>query len=415
MLKKIVNRCSVAIIAALLVTGCSMDSSQGQSDGTLETLGSAETALSLEGRIAQLVKDSLGDWTAQQASERMARHYVRLGLLDTNGQWKTTELSAISEYLLPQDIDAQKAKAFVDQIADAAASNEYLHAFLEKAQHENFQELQAKVAAEGAEVFPDVVAYAFVLERLTSAMRDNWRIMEPAMRILKKAREDAHIGEFMDWFDFAKLASVELPMKRFVEYHKSGKVPQDFLSFILPMNIAEASVFDLQKGYPNNARTGWTLMVNRPGTREYNSKTGAGPDHWSEDGNAIDLGLPFAREWADLYSTWNLAFVAQRRYTPYLFTKLLIPRVGDYRANPEEYIYDRAIALYLHLHWGLIRRAEELRAGITPNDWSDAKLIRLWGDTNRESAYKYESQVANADPSWRNWFQRQNSEFQRAK
>ena len=54
--------------------------------------------------------------------------------------------------------------------------------------------------------------------------------------------------------------------------------------------------------------------------------TGAGPTRLSLDGKTLGLFYPFGRQWADLYTTWNLAFVTNFRNWPYMMVKLLIPR-----------------------------------------------------------------------------------------
>jgi len=62
------------------------------------------------------------------------------------------------------------------------------------------------------------------------------------------------------------------------------------------------------------------------------------------------LRFALPRRWADLYTTWNLAFVSHYGDFPYLMTKLLIPQVNGYQDSPEEYIYNRLLALYCQLH-----------------------------------------------------------------
>ena len=63
-------------------------------------------------------------------------------------------------------------------MADNASKNPYIIRALETIrQNTNFSDLQSKLNKEGAIVIPNVVTLAFVLERLTSAMKDNWRFL----------------------------------------------------------------------------------------------------------------------------------------------------------------------------------------------------------------------------------------------
>ncbi len=377
---------------------------------------SVVTAGSPEEKIASYVKQTLQGWTSAGAVDLMRGHYAQLRLIDANGRWAAPELEAISDFLLPSDLDQQKIYAFIDVMTASAAANGYLHDFLVQAKEEDFPLFRAKLAAGGNQMLPDMIAYAVVQDRLSKAMREDYTLMSTCETIWKKARNEANIWKYMEAFEFAKLFSIEIPaIEEFIKIHKSGAVPPNFLRAALPVNIMEACLEDLRKHHPENARSGWSLLVNRPGDPE-NSKTGSGPAHWSEDGKAIHVALPLARHWDDLYSTWNLAFVAQRENGPYLMMKLLTPQVGSYENNPQEYLYNRVLALYTHMHWALLRRADDAKSGKTEMDWSmDEPILHLWGAANRDSGRKYDDELVAADPTWINWLKDLDSKFHSSK
>jgi len=85
----------------------------------------------------------------------------------------------------------------------------------------------------------------------------------------------------------------------------------------------------------------------------------------------------------------KLAFVSHYGDFPYLMTKLLIPQVSGYQNSPEEYIYNRLLALYCQLHYTGFGRVDRARQGRDAIDWHDEALTKLWSSVNRESAEKY--------------------------
>ncbi|MGB5375846.1 MAG: hypothetical protein WBN15_18855 [Polyangiales bacterium] len=103
------------------------------------------------------------------------------------------------------------------------------------------------------------------------------------------------------------------------------------------MNIIEAMFEDVRLGHRDNAASAWPLVKDRPGSWAREAKTGEVAARWSDDGKAISLSFALPRRWADLYATWNLAFVSHYGDFPYLMTKLLIPQVNGYQNSPQEY------------------------------------------------------------------------------
>ena len=60
----------------------------------------------------------------------------------------------------------------------------------------------------------------------------------------------------------------------------------------------------------DNALAGKTLALNRPGLEE-DKRTMAGPTEISENGQMIEFSPPLPSLWADLYETWNMAYVTR--------------------------------------------------------------------------------------------------------
>ncbi|MDD2717872.1 MAG: hypothetical protein PHW04_18445, partial [Candidatus Wallbacteria bacterium] len=348
------------------------------------------SAANIPGEIAQLIKTSLDATDVKSVRSTMVQHFQTLRLIDADCKWVAPELAAISDRLLARDLTMSQVKSFVDQAADLAEKNVYLAAFFARAQQEDFSGLAGKVSQIGKQEFPRLVAYALALDRLTGAMKDDWRLLEICRKIWQKHGSDEHITGNMGWFDWAKLESVEMGIDGFIKYHKSEVVPQDFMRRLLPLNIMEAVAVDMQLGHYGNANTGRILAKYPPGNSKPNFKTQEGPTAFSADGKAILLNMAFPQKWADLYSTWNLAFVSHYGCFPYVMVKLLIPQVNDYADCPSGYIYNRALALYAHLYFAFFGRVDAAASGAQAPDLSDEKLTRLWGEVNGECAQQYE-------------------------
>ena len=121
--------------------------------------------------------------------------------------------------------------------------------------------------------------------------------------------------------------SVKASIDKFRKVHTDGAVPADLLSILLPLNIAEASLLERAYGKKGNASAGYTLMTNATGPQRYDPKTGAGPAKFRDDKKAIEIHMPFAENWANLYGSWNEGFIANLRAYLYHIPKLQIPTV----------------------------------------------------------------------------------------
>lgn len=355
----------------------------GMAFSLMLTVSAYATDLPALNYITDKLKDSVANLDDETLQGMMVQHYQTMRLMDEAGIWAAPELAYISEDLLPSNLTVEDANALIDQMAFHATENPYMVAFFERVEGESFPFLADKLATEQA-VLPAVVAYALLQENLTKAMYNDWTLMQVLKDIWVVAREEAGIYDNMDAFAKAKLTTVELPINKYIEFHTTGEVPEYFSQLLLPINILEAMAVDTKNGFLANAATGAVLAANNPGEL---------PARFSDDGKAILITSPKPKEWADLYAVWNMAFVSHFEYFPFVMVKLMIPQVNNINAEPEAYMYNRALALYSHLHFSYIGQADQLKAGVEPMQWHDRTLTEIFGEVNWESAKDYKKQV----------------------
>ena len=337
--------------------------------------------------------------TVESFKKGMQRHYRQFRFMNESGKWVRHELWKLDSRLMPKDLTMEQVNQFIDHMVIAAEANPYLTDFLEQAENQYFEHLQNKVETEGAKVFPSVVAYAFVLEALTVVMREDYTLSAVFKKIWKKHRINEGFYKQMIPFEISKLFTLEFAFHRIRKQFKKGIVPGSTLKVILPLNILEAIAEDVRIGNRSNAISGWPIAVHAPGTKKLNPQTGAGPTHFSDDGKTLLFCMSLPKEWADLYTTWNLAFVSHYHDFPFMMAKLLIPQVNDFQDAPEEYICNRGNSLYLHINHTIFGRVDRANAGQPEMNWKEESLSLLWGKVNRESAKKYNNEVKNRDPS----------------
>lgn len=211
--------------------------------------------------IASKIKFFLFEFDEKKMYQQMAQYYKLLHLMDDNGQWLAPELQKISTQLLPVDFTLQKTLLFIDEMAALAEKNPYLLNFLNQAKKRNFNHLAQKVTAEGSMVFPKAVALANVLERLTLAMYEDYKILVCCFELFQKARKELKPFKNMrlycsfhrSLFYKTKLLSVEFAIKKIIDFHKSKTLPPNFTRYALPLNILEALVSDYLNDFKANA------------------------------------------------------------------------------------------------------------------------------------------------------------------
>jgi hypothetical protein len=337
--------------------------------------------------VASAVKSALAHADALAA---MKRAFQALRLMDDAGEFTLPALRGKGL------LDAVDGAAFVDQVVGCAASNPYLTAFMAAARGRSF-----KVEGQGdaATVLASAAGYAMVLDRLTRLVRGDSTVLRALRDHWVKRRKG--FEKVFNTFEVAKTLSVDMVIRIYLKNFKTKKVPHDDGRVGLPVNILEAALEDLRLGYRENARAGFLLSLHPPGEKRPNARTGAGPTGFSADGRAITYAPPLPRKWADLYSTWNMAFVSHYPNFPFFLAKLLAPQVLCYEKEPNQYMYNRVVALYAHIHYEAFTRLDRKarKPGTELIRWADADLTRLWSRVNLTSAKAYDAAVEKLEPT----------------
>ena len=353
-------------------------------------------------KIAIIIKSSIDEIPEDTLNKLLLDGYRRMWLIDKDKNWKHPRLEEISHKLISR-ITERETKAFIDQMVIHANENPFLVRFLENAVHERFNHLrdgfykdQEKPFSDQTKFMPRAIAYAIALNRLTLAQVDNYRVLEASIECFKAVRKKELTLSDMNFFNFAKLYSVEGPVRNFVKFHRRKyrshhtDISKGFLSNLLPLNIYEAILVDkyYKPTFKQNAKAARPLMKNSP---SYFRDTilDVGPPKWSEDEKEILISLPLAKEWTDLYQTWNMAFMSRFKSFPFFIVKLLIPSVNNYKARPKQFIYRRAISLYNHLHYFFLGDLYDQKHGIPSVEYNDLQLTKMWGENNLKAANEY--------------------------
>lgn len=342
-------------------------------------------------KLARVIQAALVHASTRDFCERMVNQYRLVRLLDHDGQWATPELQAASTRLLPtpSELTRSAINRFVDEIGELIDQNPYLSDALSSvADTSAASALAAKVQTEGDWILPQVIAYGMVLDRLTAAMAEDWRLLQSVTEHWDEVRRREGVVRQLireaQPFELAKLYSVLGPIRSIIEFHEQGRVDPGFLDPMLSVNINEAVAADVARAHFANAEAGLVLAEHGPG----HQGRGAGFTANRE----IRVWMPAPERWADLYQTWNLAFVSHYPRFPFVMVKLAIPAVAGYHDEPETYIARRAIALHVHLHVLLLGRTQASFPG-ADMDWYDPEFTKAFGRANARSARAYELQL----------------------
>ena len=161
-------------------------------------------------------------------------------------------------------------------------------------------------------------------------------------------------------------------------------------------NIMEAVIEDENHGLLDNANTG-EILAKYVQTPEYDNRTGSGPCQFSSKFNypnqTMECSMPLPLKWADLYSTWNLAFVSNFPDFVYYLPKLLIPSVSGYQNNPASYLWSRVLALYTYIHWTM---NWNIYYDFERIQWKQDSITQNWGSANKKSKDDYVEMLADA-------------------
>ena len=349
-----------------------------------------------EEKIAQAIKSILSKKTDKDITSIIEENLQTLRLYKNN-KWTHPQFEAQLNHILhPKNLSLQEALVkLVESIAENAGKNKYLHNFLQEVQLSDANTLFEYVKLEGSIVLPKVVTYAYVLENLNQKMIKDWKFLETCFKVwspfLAEVRKLAKQLEEFDEFEIIKMNSIEYKVEQYyLKFFKQNNVDEE-IGPHTSFNIFQAVVSDVLEKHMDNALAGKTLALNRPGLKE-NNQTMAGPTKFSKTSQQIEFSPPLPEKWADLYMTWNMAFVSRYTDWPYFMVKLLIPSVSGYHDNPNGYLYSRVLALFSHIVNSLMVRS----MGGSSINWKIEALALSWGRSNRKSAEDYKRQLLKA-------------------
>ena len=238
--------------------------------------------------------------------------------------------------------------------------------------------------ADGKKTVDRTLHHMVLLNAITKGMVEDPKVAEEVQdRLLKKRRElgirDGFFESAADMiyaegltqdslFLAIKTKSIDYGMDLFREFRKQKELlPLDSLlgSVLVSGNIAEACGADLYFGLRDNARAGFDMIMNAA-----TQVSVAGKER------AVKYNL--SQDWDSLYETWNMAFVSTLNNVDRRFAKLLIPQVID--AKPEDYIFNRGLALWLTLNFDHFHAIENRKNVTLPNS---RRIAEIWGSINR--------------------------------
>ena len=264
--------------------------------------------------IAETVNGFLMELTPENIIEKIELHYKVLGLMDSGGEWvhRYFKSGSNGHYFLPRNnITSQDLVLLVNDMAKNADKNPYIRKALEFLKQGNYQKLEQKLNEEGENVIVNVVTFSMVLEKLTSAMKENWRFLKVCNKIwseydsLEKIQGFDPTGFVRDPFAIAKALTIEQTMKTHIQILETKDVPPSYGINALSFNIMEAVILDERLGNLDNAETG-KILAKYVHTPEKDNRTGSGPCQLTENQQRTECAQPLTLQWADLYSTWNL-------------------------------------------------------------------------------------------------------------
>merc|ERR1719174_1655702 len=179
----------------------------------------------------------------------------------------------------------------------------------------------------------------------------------------EKRKEGAAVWEKYG-FDFEKMKvlGVDGAVKRYLDA-KLGRAQSDNKGgkgMLLSVNIMMAMYSDVKKGNDDNAKAGFELMVESRDQDPIKGLNNKIDYEYVHDG--VPLGVtaatpPLPKVWANLYTSWNMAFVADMApCAPLMLAKLLAPVVlGTYQEiDPGLFMLTRVVCLYMAFQFGYI-------------------------------------------------------------
>ncbi len=192
--------------------------------------------------------------------------------------------------------------------------NPYFVRFLGESSGKPFPVIRDRLQTEGQEVITDALAFAMALERLTRCCHQDPLFFKECFGILRETNKRKKAWSAMPLFYQIKARSIEPAVFYNIRAHfrPPEKLGKSYSSRTLQINILEATVSDLLMGLNDNAFAGCVSAIHKTGSHRIDAATGAGPNFWDENRKAFGLRPPLPKIWADLYQTWNMAFVSHR-------------------------------------------------------------------------------------------------------
>ena len=343
----------------------------------------------------QSLADFLRTQVRSTPTEKLARHfrsYVQLMRLD-GLEPDASATAKLSECLQHPPTRAELI-ALIDATALHAAANPYLVEAVRQLAHDGLREWRHRIQTTWSSDAIDVVVYAALLQRLTVTVQQDCRSVRALVTRWRAERTRMRWHQHASRFVLLKLLSIEYPFMKLLKCIQAGSVRSSKLRTTLRINILEAVTFDLFRGHPDNAAAGTVLA--RHGHRGVAI---------NDAGEAVNVRFPLRRSWADLYTVWNMGFLLHYSNFPWALAKLLIPQVSGYGAEGDGYLYNRVIALYIHVHACVFRSIERSRNPAPPTErrrsvkYRDDRLTKIWGASARRSAEAFASEAAAAPRS----------------
>jgi len=237
------------------------------------------------------------------------------------------------------------------------------------------------------------IPYAFALNGLTTVIAKDVALFDHIDALFSQEKRAYYAIKYLNIFGIIKYYTLGR-LSQLTEPIKRDKVSRDHGRHYVNLNIIEAVIADRCLGNMDNVKAGWALIQHPVGGAS-NAQTGSGPTSigTSRGYPVVQLYPDFPKQWADLYSVWNLAFCSNADTYPLLAAKLLIPSVSDYVSDPNGYLFHRAIALYLHFQFAIFRGFNGEPAYL--RGWDCTKLTRAMGISTAASAQNYLAQFNN--------------------
>lgn len=232
---------------------------------------------------------------------------------------------------------------------------------------------------------------------------------------------DQDTPRFQTWFEVMKGAAIAPVLNSLVQVKNGTNNATSWENWgtSLQINILMAMYQDVKIGLDDNAEAGFELMIEPP-SRDRPLAVKTGENMVDSDSRVIRQYSALQQDWAELYQSWNMAFVSSNfKAGPWYMATLLAPVVSDSTKDPGMYLYKRVIVLALHIranqvHRSMAQTREDVRVEFTDDggmwkqsywkygawktfhDWrSDAGSV-MWGKVNKEAGDMYRERVQKA-------------------